>query len=215
MAYLTGRRGFHDIELKVTPATLVPRPETELLVELALSLHAQPAARALDLGTGSGAIALALAKARPDWQIVATDRMDNALAVAEENGANLLLQNIEFKLGSWFAPVAGESFDIILSNPPYVAADDPHLAQGDLPHEPNAALVGRGSDGLGDIEEIVQLAPDHLHHGGWLLLEHGPEQTAAIADLLASAGFTEVNCWQDLAGLDRCSGGRRVTTDAS
>ncbi len=208
VAYLTGRRGFWTLDLAVTPATLVPRPETELLVELALArLPVDVPLRVADLGTGSGAIALAIASERPQAQVVATDASAEALAVAQANADENRLANVGFRHGSWFAPLAGEVFDLIASNPPYIAEGDPHLGEGSLPHEPAAALSS-GRDGLDAIREIVANAPAHLRAGGWLLLEHGFDQGAAIRDLLASTGFVEITTETDLEGRDRVTLGR-------
>jgi release factor glutamine methyltransferase len=207
VAYLTGRRGFWRFELAVTPATLIPRPETELLVELALArLPAERALRVADLGTGSGAIALALAFERPRAQVVATDASPDALAVARGNAAALGLANVAFRQGDWFAPLAGERFDLVASNPPYIAAGDPHLAE--LRFEPAAALAS-GADGLDAIRAIVRDAPAHLQPGGWLLLEHGPDQGAAVRALLHAAGLVAVATERDLERRERVTLGRR------
>ena len=208
VAYLVGRRGFWTLDLQVSPATLIPRPETERLVELALQrLPEDQPARIADLGTGSGAIALALASERPLAQIIATDAGAAALAVARANAAQNGLAHVEFREGSWWAPLHGETFDLIASNPPYVADDDPHLRQGDLRHEPMSALAS-GPDGLEDIRTIIEGAPAHLHAGGWLLIEHGLDQGARIRALFEAAGFTDVTTEQDLEARDRVSAGR-------
>jgi len=210
VAYLTGRRGFWTLELEVTPAVLIPRPETELLVELVLELFpADGAIRVADLGTGSGAIALALASERPGWTVVATDASSAALTVARTNGARLGLTGVDFRLGSWADALApGEAFAAIVSNPPYVAEGDPHLTEGDLPFEPRAALAA-GPDGLAAIRALVPAALPHLAPGGWLLLEHGAGQGPAVREVLRQAGLEAVRTVQDLAGLDRVSLGRR------
>lgn len=209
VAYLTGQRGFWRFDLAVTPATLIPRPETELLVELALArLPADRSSRAADLGTGSGAIALAVAYERPRTRVIATDASAPALAIARANAQALRLANIDFREGDWFAPLAGERFDLIASNPPYIALGDPHLDEGDLRFEPASALSS-GADGLDAIRTIVAGAPSHLEPGGWLLLEHGWDQGAAVRALLAAAGFGEVATAQDLEERDRVSLGRR------
>jgi release factor glutamine methyltransferase len=206
LAYITGRRGFWTFELAVTPDTLVPRPETELLVELALQrLPAERPLRIADLGTGSGAIALALAHERPLAQVVATDASEEALAVARGNARELRLGNIEFRQGDWHAPLAGERFDLIASNPPYIAAGDPHLQ--DLRFEPDAALVS-GPDGLDAIRVIVRDASLHLVQGGWLLLEHGFDQGAAVRSLLQAARMCDVATERDMEGRDRVTLGR-------
>jgi release factor glutamine methyltransferase len=208
VAYLTGRRGFWSFDLAVTPATLIPRVETELLVELALArLPQDHDLRIADLGTGSGAIALALAHERPRARVVATDASDATLAVARRNAIALGIDSIEFRRGDWLAPLAGERFDLIASNPPYIASDDPHLGAGDLRHEPETALAS-GCDGLDAIRVIVRDAPLHLAAGGWLLLEHGLEQGHAVRGLLDGIGFVEVATEHDLEGRDRVTLGR-------
>jgi release factor glutamine methyltransferase len=204
LAYLTGHREFWSLELAVTPAVLIPRPETELLVERALALHRGAAARVADLGTGSGAVALALASERREWHIVATDASAEALAVARANAAALGLR-LELRRGHWYEPLAGERFDLIASNPPYVACDDPALAA--LAHEPRAALTP-GADALACLAEIVRGAPPHLVPGGFLLLEHGPTQAEAVRAALVLAGFSHVRSRRDLAGHERVTEGR-------
>ena len=209
VAYLTGTQGFWTLELEVGPATLIPRPETELLVELALArIPVDAASRIADLGTGSGAIALAIARERPRATVVATDASEAALAVARGNALRNRIGNIEFRHGDWCAPLAGESFDLIVSNPPYIAEGDPHLDEGDLRFEPPSALSS-GADGLDAIRRIVRDAPAHLHADGWLLLEHGWEQGAAVCALLVEAGFAAVETARDLEGRDRVTFGRR------
>lgn len=209
VAYLTGARGFWTLDLAVTPATLIPRPETELLVELALArLPADAPVRVADLGTGSGAIALALAKERPRARVVATDASPEALEVARGNAARNRIDNVAFRLGSWLQPLAGERFGLIASNPPYIADGDPHLARGDLRFEPAMAL-SCGPDGLDAIRIIVRDAPACLHSGGWLLLEHGWDQGEAVRALLVEAGFVDVGTERDLEGRDRVTLGRR------
>ena len=208
VAYITGRRGFWRFDLAVTPATLIPRVETELLVELALARLSQDRElRIADLGTGSGAIALALAHERPRARVVATDASDAALAVARSNANALGIDNIDFRRGDWLAPLAGEHFVLIASNPPYIASDDPHLGAGDLRHEPVSALAS-GPDGLDAIRVIVGDAPAHLVTDGWLLLEHGLEQGRAVRGLLHTAGFVDVATEHDLEGRDRVTLGR-------
>lgn len=208
VAYLTGRRGFWTLELEVNADTLIPRPETELLVELALSrLPAGMSVLVADLGTGSGAIALAIAKERPQAKVIATDASEGALAVALRNASLNRVANVEFRHGSWFAPLVGERFELIASNPPYIAEGDPHLQQGDLRFEPATALSS-GRDGLDDIREIVAGAGEHLIAGGWLLLEHGFDQGALIRSLLETVGFVEVTTEVDLEGRDRVTLGR-------
>jgi release factor glutamine methyltransferase len=204
-AYLTGQKEFFGLALQVDARVLVPRPDTETLVEWALQvLRGRPAPCIVDLGTGSGAIALALQSARPDAQVEAVDRSAQALEVAAANAGRLGLP-VRLRQASWLDG-AGR-YDLIASNPPYVAEDDPHLPA--LRHEPRAALAA-GPDGLDDLRAIVATASAHLVPGGWLLLEHGWEQAAAVRGLLAAAGFTEVASRRDLAGIERCSGGRRL-----
>lgn len=201
LAYITGRREFWSLELEVTPDVLVPRPETELLVECALELLPPSAQRVADLGTGSGAIALALAHERPEWDVLATDASPAALAVARRNAARLGLGRVRFAQGAWFGALHGEPpFDAVLSNPPYVAGDDAALAA--LAHEPRGALVA-ADDGFADLLLLANEAPAFLRSGGWLLLEHGATQAARLADALVSRGFTRVRCVPDLAGRDR------------
>lgn len=208
VAYLLGRRGFWTLDLAVSPATLIPRPETERLVELALErLPTDRPLKVADLGTGSGAIALALASERPLAQVLATDMSPQALAVAADNARRHELANVRFQQGSWHAALGQERFDLISTNPPYIAADDPHLAQGDLRFEPASALAS-GADGLDDIRVIVAGAPAHLIAGGWLLIEHGWDQGPAIRALLEPAGFVEVSTAVDLEHRDRVTLGR-------
>jgi release factor glutamine methyltransferase len=208
LAYLTGRREFWSLELSVTPAVLIPRPETELLVERALLLVRRADARAADLGTGSGAVALALAHERPHWRIVATDVSAPALAVARANAAALGLARVEFLEGSWFEPLAGERFDLLLSNPPYVATDDPALAGGELALEPPLALTPPG-DALSALRLLARGAAPCLAPGGWLLLEHGATQGEAVRRELVAAGFAHVRSHRDLAGHERMTEGQR------
>lgn len=208
VAYLCGRRGFWTLDLAVTADTLIPRPETERLVELALErLPLGGGARIADLGTGSGAIALALAGERPDATVAATDASAAALAVADANARAAGLANVSFHAGDWFAALPGRRFDLVASNPPYVADGDPHLREGDLRFEPPAALSS-GADGLDAIRAIAAAAPAHLSPGGWLLLEHGWTQGAAVRALLQAAGFVEVSTHRDLEERDRVTLGR-------
>jgi len=206
VAYLTGVRSFWSLELEVTPDVLVPRPETELLVEWGLHCLETPS-RAVDLGTGSGAIALALAKERPAVEMLATDVSAPALAIARANAARLGLRNVEFRHGDLFGPLAGSAFDLIVSNPPYVAEGDPHLA--DLKFEPAIALTS-GADGLDALRTIVAGAPGHLRSGGWLLVEHGATQGPAVRELFGAAGFGAIETRRDLAGLERATGGKKA-----
>lgn len=209
VAYLTGRQGFWTLDLEVSPATLIPRPETERLVELALArIPDRQPARIADLGTGSGAIALAIASERADATVVATDASSAALEVARRNAASHGLGNVEFRCGDWFAPLQGECFDLIATNPPYIADGDNHLGEGDLRFEPASALSS-GTDGLDAIRTIVSQAAAHLHDGGWLLLEHGWDQGEAVRALLADRGFTDTETVRDLEDRDRVSIGRR------
>ena len=252
IAHILGEREFFGLTFKVTPATLIPRPETELLVELALQHIPSPSAtllplpgklpllnplpqageeanekanslilagegqgrgyafRVLDLGTGSGAIALSLAHARPAAEVLACDASHAALEVARENAQRLGIANAAFVQSDWFAALGGQRFDLIVSNPPYIAAGDQHLRQGDVRFEPSSALVS-GDDGLHDIRCIVSQAKAHLACGGWLLLEHGYDQAARVRELLRQSGFCEVFSASDLAGLERVSGGRFFT----
>lgn len=215
VAYLIGRRGFWRFELEITPSTLIPRPDTELLVELALArMPAGAAMRVADLGTGSGAIALALASERPCARLIATDASEAALLVARRNAETLTLDNVEFRAGDWLAPLAGETLDMIVSNPPYIAADDPHLQVGDLRCEPRSALAS-GIDGLDAIRAIVRDAPAHLVAGGWLLIEHGWTQGEAVRRLLLGAGLVQVDTEKDLEQRDRASFGRRPRAAAA
>lgn len=206
LAYLTGRREFWSLELTVSPAVLVPRPETELLVERALVLGPAGSARVADLGTGSGAIALALARERSQWHVIATDVSPAALAVARANAAALGCTPVEFRAGDWYRPLAGERFDLLLSNPPYVAAADPALYE--LRHEPRLALTP-GEDAFAALRALVLGAPQHLAEGGWLLLEHGATQAAELRAALVLAGFRHVRSHRDLAGHERMTEGQR------
>ncbi|BBT18766.1 release factor glutamine methyltransferase [Metapseudomonas otitidis] len=208
VAYILGHQGFWSLDLEVAPHTLIPRPDTELLVETALALVTLPQARVLDLGTGTGAIALALACERLGWQVTGVDRISEAVALAERNRERLGLGNAAFRESHWFSALGAERYDLIVSNPPYIAAQDPHLARGDVRFEPSSALVA-GADGLDDIRLIVSQAPAHLNAGGWLLLEHGYDQAAAVRELLAREGFEAVESRRDLGGHERISLGRR------
>jgi release factor glutamine methyltransferase len=212
MAYILGEREFHGLELRVAPAVLIPRPETELLVELALArMPANAAVRVLDLGTGSGAVAVTLAKERPQALLTAVDIDYAALGVARENARRHRVR-VRFFCGDWFGALQGERFDLVVSNPPYVAAADPHLALGDVRFEPQRALVG-GADGLECIRAIVERARAHLEPGAWLLFEHGYDQAEACRALLEAQGYGEVQSWPDLAGIPRVSGGRAAEHD--
>jgi release factor glutamine methyltransferase len=206
IAYIVGQREFFGLPFRVSPAVLIPRPDTELIVELALERLA-PRARLLDMGTGSGAIAVSVAHTRPDALVTGLDVSEEALAVARANAAANGAA-VRFLRSDWFAALENDEFDLIASNPPYIASGDAHLAQGDLRFEPSAALTDF-ADGLAALRTIIKGAPAHLVPGGWLLLEHGYDQAAAVRALLADAGYGEVQSWRDLGGIERVSGGRR------
>lgn len=209
IAHLLGVREFWSLALKVTPDTLIPRPETELLVERALlRIPTDRPATVADLGTGSGAIALAIASERPAARVLAMDRSPAALAVARDNARALAIGNMEFREGDWCAGLPAGYFDLILSNPPYIAARDPHLAQGDARFDPRGALVS-GPDGLDDLRRIIPGAWTCLKPGGWLLVEHGHDQGPAVAALFAEAGYRDIRDLTDLAGKPRVTEGRR------
>lgn len=210
IAYIVGKREFFGLDFAVTDAVLIPRPDTELIVELALERLPQNG-RALDMGTGSGAIAVALAHTRPDARVTALDVSAAALDVARANAASNGV-TVHFIESDWFAGVADERFDLIVSNPPYIAAGDAHLAQGDLRFEPVGALTDH-ADGLAALRIIIAGAAAHLADNAWLLLEHGYDQAAAVRTLLIDAGYTDVHSWRDLAGIERTSGGRRPTLE--
>jgi release factor glutamine methyltransferase len=205
VAYIVGSREFYGLPFATTPAVLIPRPDTELLVELALQ-RLPPRGRVLDLGTGSGAIAVAIAHSRPDADVTALDVSEAALQIAVRNAQRNGAQ-VRFLHSDWFAAVAGDKFDLIVSNPPYIADGDRHLAEGDLRFEPSGALTDF-ADGLSALRMLVLGAPAHAEPGAWLLMEHGYDQSEAVRRLLSSAGYTEVASWQDLAGIERVSGGR-------
>ena len=210
VAYLTGRREFWGLDLRINQAVLIPRPETETLVQAALTrLPADRAGRILDLGTGSGAIALALAHERPDAEVLAVDVSPAALDVAQANAQRLGLAHVRFAAADWYAgvPSGAAPFDLIAANPPYVAQGDPHLREGDLRFEPPAALAS-GADGLAALRVIVGGARHHLAPGGWLLVEHGHDQAEAVRGLFRDAGFDPLAAWRDLAGIVRVAGGR-------
>lgn len=207
-AYILGEREFFGLMFKVTPDTLIPRPETELLVELVLQrIPPYELCRVLDLGTGSGAIALAIAHTRPNTEVLACDASPAALEVARENAQRLGITNAAFVQSNWFEALDAQRFGLIVSNPPYIAEGDPHLRQGDVRFEPVSALVS-GDDGLCDIRYIVTNTRAHLQPGGWLLLEHGYTQAVRVRELLRRAGFDEIFSAPDLAGIERVSGGR-------
>jgi release factor glutamine methyltransferase len=210
LAHLTGWQPFHGLMLQVTPATLIPRPDTETLVDWALELLAalpgEPSVA--DLGTGRGAIALAIKAACPRAQVTAVDFSADALAVARANGERLALA-VDWRYGSWFQPLGDERFDLVVSNPPYIAGDDAHLPA--LRHEPLTALTP-GGDGLADLQTLIDASPQHLNPGGWLLMEHGWDQADSVASRLAGRGFVQATLRRDLAGRPRASGGRWLAT---
>jgi release factor glutamine methyltransferase len=216
IAYITGTREFWSLTLRVTPDTLIPRPETELMVERSLEiLQTKPTARIADLGTGSGAIAAALASELPESQITATDNSVKALSVAQANFEDLGLQNIQTSLGHWLTALPNaEPFDLILCNPPYVAEYDPHLQEDGLPWEPASALVS-GKDGLDDIRQLIKNAPLYLAPQGWLILEHGFDQGSAVRQLFSEAGYQRVITHHDLEQRERLTEGRRPIDDGS
>lgn len=205
IAYIVGEREFFGLPFRVGPGVLIPRPDTELIVELSLE-RLPPRGRLLDMGTGSGAIAVACAHSRRDASVTALDLSEEALAIARAN-ATANGATVRFLRSDWFAAIGEERFELIASNPPYIAAGDAHLSQGDLRFEPVGALTDH-ADGLAALRNIVDGAPDHLAPGGWLLLEHGYDQAEAVRALLAARGFLEVQSWRDLAGIERVSGGR-------
>jgi len=202
VAHILQRREFWSLPFKVTSDTLIPRPETEKLVELALQLALPGQAKILDLGAGTGAIACALAAEKKQWSVLAAEQSEAALAVLNHNVKNLALNNVLSLQSDWFQAIPWQSFDLIVSNPPYLAEDDPHLKQGDLRFEPGSALVA-GNDGLAAIRHIAELSPRYLKSGGWLLLEHGYNQGAAVKSLMVEAGFSEVKLWLDWSGHER------------
>jgi release factor glutamine methyltransferase len=202
LGYIVGYREFWSLRLAVSPAVLVPRPETELLVERALALRTGVDGRVIDLGTGSGAIALALASERTQWQVTATDVSADALDIARSNAAHHALTRVEFLQGSWFEPVGARRFNLVVSNPPYIGATEPELSSANLAFEPRMAL-SPGADALACLRAIVNTAPPHLEHGGWLLLEHGATQAEDVARALVVRGFRHVRSHRDLAGHER------------
>jgi release factor glutamine methyltransferase len=205
IAYIVGQREFFGLPFKVGPAVLIPRPDTELIVELAIE-RLPPQGRMLDMGTGSGAIAVSAAHARPDAQVTALDVSPTALDVAREN-AGAIGATVRFLQSDWFAALGAERFELIASNPPYIAAGDEHLSQGDLRFEPVGALTDH-ADGLSALRTIIAGARAHLVAGAWLLLEHGYDQAAQVRELLAANGYADVQSWRDLGGIERVSGGR-------
>ncbi|ARA82661.1 peptide chain release factor N(5)-glutamine methyltransferase [Pseudomonas ficuserectae] len=207
VAYILGQQGFWKLDLEVAPHTLIPRPETEMLVEAALELvPAFAPAKVLDLGTGTGAIALALANERQQWKVTAVDRVPEAVALAERNRQRLQLDNAQVLNSHWFSALEGQQFDLIISNPPYIADADPHLSAGDVRFEPSSALTA-GSDGLDDLRTIIADAPVHLSADGWLLLEHGYDQGPAVRELLIRHGFERIQTRRDLGEHERITFG--------
>jgi release factor glutamine methyltransferase len=210
IAYLMQQREFYGLTLRVSPATLIPRADSETLVDAALEKIPHPTTKpitVLDLGTGSGAIALAIAHNRPQAKVLAVDASDAALTVAQHNASQLKLSNVQFALSDWYANLAEQRFDVIVSNPPYIAENDSHLSQGDLRFEPLSALAA-GVDGLDDIRQITQQGLIHLMPQGWLMLEHGYDQGTAVRELMAEAGLVEITSKQDLGGNDRVTLGK-------
>lgn len=208
IAYILGKREFYGLEFKVTPATLIPRPDTETLVEAALSkIPPNTVRRVLDLGTGTGAIAIAIAKSRPRGLMTAVDQSSAALDVAEENSRCLGVTNVQFVQSDWFSALFGETFDVIVSNPPYIAENDLHLNQGDLRFEPSSALAS-GKDGLDDIRHIISHARQYLAPQGWLMLEHGYDQAEKVAALMEIAGYSTISSVADLQGVMRVTLGQ-------
>ena len=210
ISYITGTQGFWDLELFVNEHTLIPRPETELLVEFALSIFpASKQINVIDLGTGTGAIAIAIAKSRPNWQVMACEQSKDALNVARKNAENYQLKNIELIKSDWFSSIDNQkSFDLIISNPPYIPEQDPHLQQGDVQFEPIGGLSS-GKDGLDDIRQIVKAAKDHLNEYGWLIVEHGYDQGDAVKALFQEHGYHTIQQGQDLSGHTRATYGQR------
>lgn len=208
VAYMTGRKEFWDLQLKINHDVLIPRPDTELLVETALAkLPKDESLSVVDLGTGSGAIALALASSRANWRVTATDESVRALDLAQENAKILDIKNVSFFQGSWLTPLSGQTFDAILSNPPYIEKDDPHLQRGDVRFEPIHALISE-ENGLADIHHIISNSPSFLTPSGWLMLEHGYQQGEHVRQLFASFSYSEIETLRDLAGHERMTIGR-------
>ncbi len=207
IAYILGSREFYSLNFRTTSATLIPRADTEILVDVVLTKTPKNAnLNILDLGTGSGVVALAIANNRPHCKITAVDFSISALNVALENSQHLKLTNVSFLESNWFSALQDQKFDVIVSNPPYIAQDDEHLQQGDLRFEPISALVS-GPDGLDDIRKIIQDAPEHLNLNGWLMLEHGYDQASAVSDLLRLRGFTQIGHAKDISGTRRVTFG--------
>lgn len=207
VAYLIGRREFWSLSLRVDNSTLIPRPDTERLVEVALDLRLPETACVLDLGTGTGAIALSLAKENKHWDVLGVDIAQEAVQLAQRNADELRIGNAQFLQSNWFENISPQSFDLIVSNPPYIAESDPHLTQGDVRFEPRRALVAE-RDGLAAFQEIAQAAKNFLRVGGWLLFEHGYTQGPAVRTILTQLNFGDVSTWNDLGGNERVTGGR-------
>jgi len=213
VAYLTGEQEFWSLPFRVTADTLIPRPETELLVELALEkIPNKQKFLIADIGTGSGAIAIAIANERKGSSVIASDRSAKAIAVARQNANRLGIDNVEFVQGETFDPLADKKFNLVVSNPPYVPESDPHLAQGDVRFEPRSALAA-GPEGLDVIRQIVEQAKNHLVPQGWLMIEHGYDQESAVEELFERAGFEEIECYRDLAGQPRVTIGQNRSSD--
>ncbi len=212
VAHIVGQREFWSLPLAVNNSTLIPRPDTELLVETSLELFAQDTAEqcrdCLDLGTGTGAIVLALASEKPRWQLLGVDKSADAVALAEQNRAQLNFNQVQIRQSDWFAQIKSQHFDVIVSNPPYIDPQDPHLEQGDVRFEPRSALIANNR-GLADIELIIREGWNYLRNDGWLLLEHGYDQGAAVRDLLSARGFVAVETRRDLGGNERVSLGKK------
>ncbi len=206
IAYLVGSREFWSLPLRVNDSTLIPRPDTERLVEIALDLSLAQNARVLDLGTGTGAIALALASENPRWQVTGVDIAGEAVSLARQNACDLKIANAKFIRSDWFENIAPQSFDLIVSNPPYIDEGDPHLEQGDVRFEPRRALVA-AQNGLAAINDIAAAAREYLQRGGWLLFEHGCTQASAVRDLLSRSGYSDISTWSDWGGNERVTGG--------
>jgi len=202
IAHIIGTREFWSLDLNVNQHTLIPRPDTEILIEYILHNFAQENLKVADMGTGSGAIALALASEKPNWQISATDRSPEALETARGNATKLGLQNISFSQGNWFEALEANDFDLLISNPPYIPANDPHLTQGDVRFEPDTALIS-GKDGLDDIRYLIKHAVEYLKQDGWLILKHGYDQKQSVKDLFIAAGYRQITQKDDYAGNPR------------
>jgi release factor glutamine methyltransferase len=207
VAYLIGQREFWGLALATSPHTLIPRPDTETLVEVALELASAAEGRLLDLGTGTGAIALAFASERPGWQVTGIDRIGEAVALAATNAERLNIANVRFLVSDWFSALANDCFDLIVANPPYIAESDPHLMLGDVRFEPLSALVA-GEDGLDDLRRLVESALPYLRPGGWLAMEHGHDQAERVRQLLQAAGYLDIASHHDLSGQQRVTLGR-------